>query len=148
MKNKFPLFFLLLFFALPCFAFADLHFRFYPGLYLGADWERPADNGLITIGADIQLGLEIGDFDYDDFIFGIFGNVGLDTGQPNEPNIYFGGMAELYFWGDEIKLGAALGFGGNGGIAELETNGPVRDSGYIRVGIPVNFWGRMKCGLY
>jgi hypothetical protein len=145
MKNKSPLLFPVLFLALAGTAFADPHFRFYPGLYMGADWGRDVDDGMITVGADMQIGVEIGDFDYDDFIFGFFGNAGLDTGQPNEPNFYYGGTAEFYFWGDKIKLGAALGVGWNTGISAIN---PVRDSYYIRAGIPVNFWGSMKYGFY
>jgi hypothetical protein len=149
MKNKFLPLFLFLFLAASGFAFADTRFRFYPGLYLGADWDRPIDDGMITIGADIQMGLEIGDFDYDDFIFVFLGNAGLDTGQPNEPNIYYGGMAEFYFWGDELKLGAALGCGWNTGIIALKNDGrPLRDSFYIRAGMPVNFAGKIKYGFY
>jgi hypothetical protein len=145
-KNKFLLFFPFFFLVLPAFAFADLHFRFYPGLYLGADWGRPIDAGMVTIGADLQLGFEIGDFDYDDFVFAVLGNAGLDTGQPNEPNLYYGGTAEFYFWGDELKLGASLGCGWNTGIS-LDGS-PVRDSFYIRAGVPVSLWGKMKFGLY
>jgi hypothetical protein len=135
----------LFFYLMPFSAFADLIFRFYPGLYLGADWDRSIDKGMVTVGADIQLGFETGDFDYDDFIFAFFGNAGLDTGQPNEPNFYYGVVAEAYFWGDEIKLGAALGGGWNTGINAIH---PVRDSFYIRAGIPVNLWGERKCGFY
>jgi hypothetical protein len=147
MKNKILLLFPVLFLTLPGLAFAT-GFRFYPGLYLGADWDRPVENGMITIGADIQLGFELGDFDYDDFIFVFLGNVGLDTGQPNEPNIYYGGMAEFYFWGDDLKLGAALGCGWNMGISALNDGRPLRDSFYIRAGVPISLWGKMKYGLY
>jgi hypothetical protein len=104
---------------------------------------------MVTIGADLQLGVEIGEFYYDDFIFAFLGNIGLDTGQPNEPNFYYGGMAEFYFWGDDLKLGAALGGGWNAGFSVLKLNGrPMRDSFYIRVGLPVNLLGKMKYGFY
>jgi hypothetical protein len=149
MKNKPLLLFPVLFLALAGPAFADVHFRFYPGLYMGADWNRPIDNGMFTFGADIQAGLEFGNFRYDDFIFVILGNAGLDTGQPNEPNLYYGGMAEFYFGGDETKFGAALGGGWNTGIVELKNNDrPPSDSYYIRAGLPINFAGIIKYGIY
>ncbi|MDR2069830.1 MAG: hypothetical protein LBP81_00215 [Treponema sp.] len=147
MKNKFLLLFPVLFLALPGLTFGDI--KFYSGLYLGADWDRPADDGMISAGGDIQLGFEIGDFDYDDFILAFFGNAGIDTGQPNEPNFYYGGMAEIYFGEGNAKLGAALGGGWNTGITALKNNSfPVRDSFYIRAGIPINFSGIIKWSLY
>jgi hypothetical protein len=148
MKNKILLIFLVFFLALPGLTFAT-GFKFYPGLYLGADWDRSFSDGKITAGADIQMGFEIGDFKYDDFIFALLANVGLDTGQPNEPNFYYGGMAEFYFLGSGTKLGAAADGGWNRGIAVLHKNDrPVRDSFYLRAGIPVNFGGKIKIGLY
>ncbi|MDR0709379.1 MAG: hypothetical protein LBF77_04865, partial [Spirochaetaceae bacterium] len=52
------------------------------------------------------------------------------------------------FLGDELKLGAALGCGWNTGITALKNGGSLRDSFYIRAGIPVSFWGKTKCGFY
>jgi hypothetical protein len=152
MKNKFFLLFPVLFLALAGgHAFADLNFRFYPGLYMGADWGRDIGDGMITIGGDMQLGLELGEFDYDDFVFGFFGDMGLDTGQPNEPNFYYGIMAEVYFnfWGDDFKVGTALGIGSNAGFDILKNNDRLtRDSSYIRIGFPVHFTGKTKYGFY
>jgi hypothetical protein len=132
---------------LPGAAFADVDFRFYPGLYIGADWDRSIDKGMITFGADMQLGIE---FDYDDYILGLFGDIGLDTGQPNEPNFYYGGLTELYFLGDYgFRLGAALGLGWNTGSYALKTDdGPIHDSFYIRLGMPVKFADKIKYGFY
>jgi hypothetical protein len=140
-KKKFLLLFPFVFFALSGFAFAD--WNFYPGVYLGADWNRPIDNGKITIGADLQAGFEL--FYWDGFIFAFLGNMGVDTGQPNEPNFYYGGMAEFYFSGYDTRAGLALGWGWNKG---LKDNGRRRDSFYIRLGMPVNFEGRTKYGFY
>jgi hypothetical protein len=148
MKNKLIPLFPILFLGLSGAAFADLNFKFYSGLYIGADWDREISNGMITLGGDLQMGFEIGEFYYDDFVFGFLGNVGIDTGQPNEPNFYYGGMAEFYFGGDEIKIGTALGIGSNTGFSILKSGGSIRDSLYLRVGLPSRFENGMKYGFY
>jgi hypothetical protein len=147
--KKLQLFLSFLFLTLSGFAFAQ-GFKLYPGLYIGGDFSRPIDDGMFSIGGDIQAGFETGDLDYDTFVVGIFGNIGLDTGRPNAPNFYYGGMAEFYLFGSEVRVGTAVGGGWNTGIAELKNNDrPVRDSFYIRAGIPINIGGgTVKYGLY
>jgi hypothetical protein len=120
---------------------AEIFFKLYPGLYLGGD---TIENFAFTIGGDLQLGFEFGEFVYDDIIFGIYTNTGIDTGLPNRPNFYYGGIMELYFVGDEIKFGISAGGGYNTGI-DSDLN-DLR-SGYLRVGLPINFMGVFKSSL-
>jgi hypothetical protein len=127
----------------------DLNFKFYPGMYLGGDPERDIDDGLFVIGVDLQAGFEFGDMEYDTRVFTLFANMGIDTGQPNEPNIYAGLMPEFYFFGDSFKVGMALGCGYNLGLSELQIKKrAVRDTFYFRFGIPVYIGDLCKTGLY
>jgi len=135
MKKTFALFFLM--FILSSALFADAFFKFYPGLYVGGNY--PANSGM-SIGGDIQLGLEVGDFDYDVFTFGLFGDIGIDSGLPNHPNFYYGGVVEFLF-GYEVKVGLSFGMGGNRGFSTGERQ---LNSLYFRFGIPLNFFGRFK----
>jgi hypothetical protein len=138
--KKLILFLLLLVIASNLFA---VRFRFYPGLYVGGN--GPTEEGF-SFGADLQLGLEFGRFFSNDFVFGIHGNAGIDTGLPNQPNFYFGGITELY-WGHEgIKIGVSLGIGKNIGFEDVGDRN--LESMYFRLGIPVNFGGRFKTGVY
>ena len=132
------LFVFLLLFSMGGFLAADVHFKFYPGLYVGGN--SPAEDGL-SVGADIQLGIEFGDFDYDFIVFGIHGNVGIDTGMPNHPNFYYGGVLELYFGEEEIKVGLFAGIGGNRGTDTGERN---LETVFFRLGLPLNFFGKFK----
>jgi hypothetical protein len=135
-----------LFVVLSGLAFADyFNIKLYPGLYLGGDQNRAAYDGWFTIGADIQLGFEFGDITEDSFVVGIFVDAGIDTGQPNEPNFYYGGTLELYLFG----LGMALGGGWLVGVPELKTDDrPLYDTIYIRLGLPLHTGERVKFGFY
>jgi hypothetical protein len=144
MRKRAKIFFVFLFVTLSGFSFAG-GFKFYPGVYLGMDWNRDIDDGLFVVGADIQWGFEIGDFLYNDFVLGFFGDIGLDTGQPNEPNFYYGGTVEAYW----LYWGLALGMGWNTTIEGLHSEDRLaRDSIYMRTGLLVNAEGVMKFGLY
>jgi len=134
---KKPLILFCLLFFLAGALFADVHFKFYPGLYVGGNY--PANSGM-SIGGDIQLGLEVGGFDYDVFTFGLFGDIGIDTGLPNHPNFYYGGVVDFLF-GYEVKAGISFGIGGNRGISTGERQ---LKSVFFRFGVPLNILGRFK----
>ncbi|MDR0553292.1 MAG: hypothetical protein LBG76_00630 [Treponema sp.] len=120
--------------------FADVTIKLYPGLYMGRDQT-------LTWGADVQFGVEFGDWDDDEFIFGIYADGGIDWGLPNKPNLYYGGMAELYYGESVAKFGIAAGVGWNQGV-DAEASERNLQSVYIRLGIPFNFvYGRFKMQL-
>ena len=129
---------LLLFLFSASLSFARTVFTMYPGAYLGGN--APAEKGL-SFGGDFQMGLEFGRFYYDDFVFGIHGNIGIDSGLPNKPNFYYGGLTEIYWGEDEIKIGLSVGIGGNRGTSSSDNP---QKSAYFRFGLPVNFNGKFK----
>ena len=132
---------LILVFSVTGALFADFSFKFYPGLYLGGG--NVDKTYKLSIGADLQLGFEIGG-EYDGYIIGIFGNCGIDSGLPNSPNLYYGFMIDL-LGGDEIFMGISAGLGRNIGLASGLNS---YDTAYIRVGIPFSFYGIIKSSLY
>ena len=135
---------LLILFPLFCFSaslgFAQIAFTMYPGGYLGGNW--PAADGM-SFGGDFQMGFEIGRFYYNEFIFGFQGNIGIDSGLPNKPNFYYGGLMEIYWGLDIVKIGLSMGIGGNRGFKTGENQ---KESVYLRFGIPLNANGIFKIG--
>ena len=120
--------------------FADSFIKIYPGVYIGG--KQPTESGLI-IGLDMQAGMELGSIEYDNLVFGVHGNIGIDSGLPNKPNLYYGGIMELYFGKSSNKFGISLVVGGSQGIANDNFK-----SVYLRAGLPVNYFGRFKTSVY
>ena len=146
MKKKFIL--ALLFYMIANALSADSSLKMCPGIYLGGglpalDYiEEKSLLDIFTIGADIQLGYEFGIIK--NIALGAYANLGIDTGLPNRPNLYYGVIGEFLWGGKLLQLGVALGGGYNTRIEISQNNQP---SFYFRVALPVVFLGMFKTSI-
>lgn len=127
---------------------ADSFYKVYPGIYLGGG--LPAQDyiedktflDIVTLGVDIQAGFQL---DLLGLIsLGAYANVGFDSGLPNQPNFYYGAIGELLLGGELLKYGIALGGGYN---TSVDTSLNNQESFYLRVALPVVFFGLLKTSL-
>jgi hypothetical protein len=121
--------------------------EFNVGLYMGGDQNRDFGDRRVTWGMDMQWGYGFNGSGL--FSGGIYANTGLDSGQPNEPNLYFGGIGEFYYGVmDMLKIGFAFGMGWNtasfaNAIHDRSTDG----SFYLRMGVPLKMFDLFKFGF-
>ena len=108
---------------------ADTRFVFYPGIYLGSNAAVDED---ISVGFDLQTGIEFSTY----VLFGLYGNIGIDSGVPNQPNLYYGGVMEILFGQGYFKCGPSIGAGLNNFIENSISN---YKSIYWTFGFPIRF---------
>lgn len=128
--------------------YADSSIKICTGIYLGSGLpaleynEETSFMDVFTYGVDVQTGYGFGLFN--DLVLNAYANMGMDSGLPNQPNIYYGVIGELLWGGRLLKYGIALGAGYNTSIDISNNN---LESFYFRISLPVVFLGFFKTSI-
>ena len=146
MKKRFIL--VILSFLLANALSAETLYKVCPGIYLGGSSpaldsiEKKEILDFVTVGVDLQVGYGFTLFDA--ISLSAYFNMGIDTGLPNQPNIFYGGLAELLWGGGLLKYGIALG---GGYLTNIDISIYNYETFYFRAAIPVIFLDLFKTSL-